>query len=211
MFSSTIPSVSILSNLHPTVTWQQPDRPGHYERGCLPPPLSLLLLLLSLASCPVAPSLPPFPSPSLYVVMAGLYFSTLSLSLPFSASTTLLISLHAQNKLYSILYSPVAGPAGGKGCLRMGTPRNSLLPYLNHTPTEQILIFLYLFINISPRSIHGLPFSLSFILYIFTYFYLLFNPSGAKTQDQSCPFFFNFFFFFHSMIAPAYGGTEGLL
>jgi hypothetical protein len=61
----------------------------------------LLCSCLSLASCPLVPhSLPP----SLHVVMASLYFSTLSFSLPSSASATLLIPLpHALNKLYSIL------------------------------------------------------------------------------------------------------------
>ena len=64
---------------------------AHYKRGCLPPPLSLtaascLHLSLALLGSSLSPSFPP----SLHVVMAGLYFSTLFLSLPFSASTTLL-------------------------------------------------------------------------------------------------------------------------
>jgi hypothetical protein len=62
----------------------------------LPPPPSLALLLLS---CPLGL----FPSPSLHMVMAGLYFSTLSFSLPFSASTTLLTPL-PMPWINSILY-----------------------------------------------------------------------------------------------------------
>jgi hypothetical protein len=79
-------------NIHlPTVTWQQPGTPGPIK-GAAWPLFSLLLLLLSLASFPLAPpphSLPP----SLHAVIAGLYFSTLSSSLPFSAPTTLSTSL----------------------------------------------------------------------------------------------------------------------
>ena len=73
--------VSILSKLHPTVTWQQPGmcHPSllaaglvHYKRGCLPPPPSFTLL-------PSWGSFPFAPSP---VAMASLYFSPFSLSLP---------------------------------------------------------------------------------------------------------------------------------
>jgi hypothetical protein len=52
-----------------------------------------LLLLLSLASWPLAPPLSTLAPPSFNVVMANLYFSILSASLPFSVSTTLLTSL----------------------------------------------------------------------------------------------------------------------
>ena len=64
---------------------------AHYKGDCLPLPLSLSYPCFS--PLPLAPLLPFSPhsfTPSLYVVMASLYFSTLSFSLPFSASTILL-------------------------------------------------------------------------------------------------------------------------
>ena len=64
---------------------------AHYKRDCLPVPLSLYYSCFS--PLPLAPLLPFSPhsfTPSLYVVMADLYFSTLSFSLLFSASTILL-------------------------------------------------------------------------------------------------------------------------
>jgi hypothetical protein len=69
---------------------------AHYKRGCLAPPLSLSLTLASLfcllPSC--SPSLSiPFPPTHSPRVHAGFYFSTLSLSLPFSASITLITPL----------------------------------------------------------------------------------------------------------------------
>jgi hypothetical protein len=75
----------------PTVTWQQPGRPCPLWKGCLP--LTLLLLPLFLAI--LLPLSPHSLLPSLRVSMAGLYFSTLPLSLPFFASTTLLAPLPA--------------------------------------------------------------------------------------------------------------------
>ena len=68
----------------------------HFYRGCLSPPPSLTLASLLLLSLALALPFPiPFPSHSLHVLMAmaGFYFTTLSFSLPFSASTTLLTPL----------------------------------------------------------------------------------------------------------------------
>ena len=60
---------------------------AYYKRGCLALPLTLVSLFL----IPL-PFDPLFPTP-FHVVMSSLYFSTLSLSLPFSASATLLTPL----------------------------------------------------------------------------------------------------------------------
>jgi hypothetical protein len=54
---------------------------AYSKRGCLAPPLSLTLLPLPLAL--LLPLFPPFLTPSFHMAMAGLYFLTLSLSLPF--------------------------------------------------------------------------------------------------------------------------------
>ena len=84
-------SVSLLSKPHPTLPLNSQVSLTYYKRDCLPPPHSLVLLLL--AFFPLFPLCPHYLSASLHVVMAGLYFSTLSFSLPFSASTTLLTPL----------------------------------------------------------------------------------------------------------------------
>jgi hypothetical protein len=91
----------------PTATWQQPgiaspqstgnNQVGlaHHQRGCLPPLSSLTLLLLPLSlSLVLLHLLFPHSLPqTFHAAMAGLYFSTLSLSLPFSTSTTLMSPL----------------------------------------------------------------------------------------------------------------------
>ena len=78
----------------------------HYKRGCLAPSLSLATLaVLPLSLLPLVPLLPISPHsllPSLHVVMASLYFSTLS-ALTFSASATPLIPL-PMPWINSILY-----------------------------------------------------------------------------------------------------------
>ena len=65
---------------------------AHYKRGCLPPPpsLTLLFLLLSLASCSLAPHLSPFPSS---LSPRGHGWSLLLYSLLLSATTILLTPL----------------------------------------------------------------------------------------------------------------------
>ena len=77
--------------LLPTVTWQQSGRPGPLLKGLLAPSsLSYSCLSLASYSCfSLISFLPswafPFPSPSppsLHVVIASLYFSSLCLSLP---------------------------------------------------------------------------------------------------------------------------------
>jgi hypothetical protein len=89
-----MPQVSgILSGLHPhsylaTSRYAPPHsylagRPGPLLKGLLAPS-SLSYSCLSLL--PLAPPLSEFPSPSLHMAMASLYFSTVSISLPFSAS-----------------------------------------------------------------------------------------------------------------------------
>jgi hypothetical protein len=79
--------------------------------------------------------------------MAGLYFSTLSFSLPFSSSTTLLNSPpHALSELYSIVYHRVSGPSGetdASAWAYRGTP-------FPHTPPEHILVALPLFVITTP-------------------------------------------------------------
>jgi len=90
-------------------------------------PLASLMLLLSLSHF--------LPSPSLHVVMTGLYFYTLSHSLPFSASTTLSTSLSMPWINYSIL-------SYGKGCLGMGSLPS---PTSHYTPIERPP---YLFISL---------------------------------------------------------------
>jgi hypothetical protein len=77
----------------------------HFKRGCFPPPPSLTLLLL-----PLPYSLPNFP-PSLYIAMAGLYFSPLSFLL-VSASTTLLAPIPDTSPWQSYLSS---GPPWERG------------------------------------------------------------------------------------------------
>ena len=109
--------VSILFKLHPTVTWQHPGMLlPHYKRGCLPPPLSLLL------SC----SLALFPSPSLPYSLSSLSMASTSL---LSPSLCLYYPVdsppHALNKLWSLR---------GKGCLGMGPLRHPLPPYLTTPP-----------------------------------------------------------------------------
>ena len=51
---SSVPSVDILSGLHPQFPGSSEVGLAHYKRGCLFS-YSLLLLLLSLASCPLFP------------------------------------------------------------------------------------------------------------------------------------------------------------
>jgi hypothetical protein len=126
----------------------------HYKRGCLPPLLSLALL----SSCsrsvlsPLTPSLhipwlasTPLPSPSLYPPLPFLSFSPLSL--PPSVSIILLTSFpHALNKVYFILYCPVAGPSGGMDISAMGSQRHPLPPHLTEPPPRHIpslLIFFF--------------------------------------------------------------------
>ena len=111
----------------------------HYKRGCL---LSLLALLVScfslaLSQLPTTTTTCSWEASSLL-----LYFSTLSLSLSalLCLSYALNFSLHALNKLYSILYRRVAGPSGGRDALAWtyrGTP-------FSFTQIEHILIFIYL-------------------------------------------------------------------
>ena len=114
-------SIRILSKLHPQLLGNSQVGLAEYKRGCLTPPLSLSPLpSYTLASLlPLAPLCPlslHSLSPSLHMVMACLYSSTLSFALPFSAATTLLTPHpHALNKLYSILYLCMAGMAGPSG------------------------------------------------------------------------------------------------
>ena len=99
---------------------------AHYKRGCLPPPPSLTLLPLTF----LLPLSPHSLLPSLYVVMAGLYFSTFSLYYPLNSPP------HDLNKLYSILYCPVAGPSGGRDALawaRRGTSFPHTSPHPHRT------------------------------------------------------------------------------
>lgn len=108
-----------------------PQLPGcPYKRGCLEPLLALLLLF---CSCLPAPTLIPFPNP--HVLMAGLYSST-----PLLLSLLLYYPLnsppHALNKLYSILYSHVAGLSGGRDAsawAHRGTPFLQTSPDLHRT------------------------------------------------------------------------------
>jgi hypothetical protein len=89
---------------------------AHHKRGCLPPPL--LLLLLSLPSWLFTPPLSPLLSP---LSPCGHGWSLLLCSLPLSAFLCLFYPLnsspHALNKLYFILYRPVTGPSEEKDAL----------------------------------------------------------------------------------------------
>jgi hypothetical protein len=131
--------------LHPQLPGNSQVGLAHYKRGYLPPPFSLasLTLILLLPTCPPLS----IPFPPLHRVMASLYFSPLSFSLPFSASTTLLTPLpcHALNKPYSMIYH-CGWFLRGKGCLGMGPPRH---PLPLHT-LEHILITLSLFMITTP-------------------------------------------------------------
>ena len=108
----------------------------HYKRGCLPPPLSLVLLISCFSLALVLPFLSiPFPSHFSLCVSLSVCLSvslSLSLSLPFSASTAL-------NKLYSILHHPVAGPS-------CGPAKVPSCPIPHHTSIEHIPSSLHLFI-----------------------------------------------------------------
>jgi hypothetical protein len=116
----------------------------HYKRGCLPPPCSLYDLLTSclLLSCLslLLPCSPHSLTLSFYFVIAGLYLFTLSLSLPFFSSTTLLTPLPTIwiNSIlyYSILWLFPGGGGGGreKGCLGMDPLRHFFPPYLTTAP-----------------------------------------------------------------------------
>ena len=105
-----------------------------YKRGCSPPPLSLALAFLPLF-CPLVPS--PL---SLQVLMASLYFSTLS---AFLCLYYPLDSLpHVLNKLYSILYTWLSLRGT---CFSIGSPRHPLPPYLDIMPpniSPHLFIFL---------------------------------------------------------------------
>ena len=119
--------------LLPTVTWKQPDRLAHYKRGCLPPPPSLTLLPLTF----LLPLSPHSLLPSLYVVMAGLYFSTFSLYYPLNSPP------HALNKLYSILYHLWLIPLG-EGMPWYGPAEAPPSPIPGHTSIEHIpLLFIF--------------------------------------------------------------------
>jgi hypothetical protein len=97
---------------------------AHYKRGCLLTPPSYFFLL----SCPLGLFPSPLASPSLHMVMASLYFSTLALSLPFSASITLL-TLLPMPWVYSILYYTVCDWfLREEECLGMGLLRQPLPP-----------------------------------------------------------------------------------
>jgi hypothetical protein len=87
----------------------------------------------------------PFPlSPSVHGQPLLLY--SLSLSLIFSASTTLLTPLHVVlNKLYSILYHPVTGPWGGRMPWHWPT-ETSPSPIPDYTSIENVL-FLFIFLQ----------------------------------------------------------------
>jgi hypothetical protein len=94
-------------------------------------------------------SLGHFPSPSLHVlmVMAGLYFSTLSLSLPFSASTILLTPLPMPWVNSILYYTVLLLVSQGERMPWHGPAKTSASPAPHHTTIEHI--FLYLFINTS--------------------------------------------------------------
>jgi hypothetical protein len=85
----------------------------HYKRGCLPPPLSLWLLLLS---CPLG--LFPFLYLPSLSTCSGHGRPLLFYSFPLSEILCLYYPPnsppHPLNKLYSILYHPVAGALGGR-------------------------------------------------------------------------------------------------
>ena len=84
--TKTVMSVSILSKLHPTVTWQEPGVPDSLLRGLFPPlpspALAFLLLLCPLTLPPLTPSALPLPLAHGQPLL--LYFSLISLSLPLS-------------------------------------------------------------------------------------------------------------------------------
>jgi hypothetical protein len=106
----------------------------------LAPPLSLASSYLS---CPLALHTLP-PPPALHVFMAGL-FSTLSLSLPFSDSTTLLTPL-PMPWINSILYYTVVWLVPeGEGMPWHGPSETPSSPTPPHTPIEHILLALYRF------------------------------------------------------------------
>jgi hypothetical protein len=84
----------------PQLPGNSQDSPAHYKRSCLPPPGSLTSYPLAFTLAPLLPALSTFPSPlslpfsplssllpSLYVAMAGFYFPTFFLSLPFLKKT----------------------------------------------------------------------------------------------------------------------------
>ena len=131
--------VSILSKLHPHI-WQQSGRPGPLRKGLLAPSLlswSLASLLPTWALPSPVPS--PFPPPSLHMFMAGLYFFTFSLSLCFTASTTLLPPL-PMPWINSVLYYTIMWLVPrGKGMSRHRPIETPLSPIPHHTPIEPIL------------------------------------------------------------------------
>jgi hypothetical protein len=124
----------------------------------------------------------PFPSPSLQVVMASLYFSNLSLSLPLSASTTLLTLLpHALNKLYSILYCHVAGPSGQRGGLAWA---GWDIPFLyTQDPCRTYLLSLLSFYKHISRS------SFSLLRTLYTDFYGGWTDLHVHQQCIKAPYY----------------------
>ena len=117
----------------------------HYKRGCLPPPPSLDLLLSSFSLPFLGSSLPPSPlsfplSPRVHGQPLLLY------SLPLSAFLCLYYPLnsppYAPNKLYSILYRPVADPSE-EAIPWHGPVETSPFLIPHHTPIEHTS-FLFL-------------------------------------------------------------------
>lgn len=105
-------TVSILSKLRPTVTWQKPPVPASLYKFSRSSALS--------CSCLLAPALTSCPSPSTcsWLTAPPLLSLSLCLCLCFSVFPCLYYPpnspTHALNKLYSTLYHLVAGPSGRK-------------------------------------------------------------------------------------------------
>jgi hypothetical protein len=122
----------------------------HYKRASFPLP-SLPYPCLSLASCPLVPSLPiPVPPLSTWSWLANTSLLSLSFCLSFCLYYPLNSPPHALNKLYSILYVMCLVPQVG-GMPWHGPAEAPPSPTPHHTPIEHILS---LFIITTLTNIH---------------------------------------------------------
>ena len=124
-------SVSILSKLHSTVTWQEPSRPRPLQKVLFAHSSLSYSLVLLLLSCPLgllpSHSLSHSLSHCLHLFTASLYFS-----LAFYLYCTLDSPSYTLDKLYS------SCSLRGKGCFRMGQLRSPLSSYLTTAPQNII-------------------------------------------------------------------------